>query len=519
MSRRQPTNKKGDAPDKKSANNTANNDPPDEVTLEKALLACMPDDSPSPPPVAAAAAAASAALYDQHTNGYNVNRANTEYYPSEKENDEDLGDVALPRTSLVRNTTQRESSALSSIPGAWGISGSGSASLYPSSSAGADYVDPLDPLHVMVNEEQERAPGSSASAVDVEHEDRQQRTQTNVVSAYRVAEQEPAIIIATPFKDNKVLILIYGFLVTAAVALIVGLSVGLTTKNKEEPPISIPMDRLVSSVNVMAKQEGSFMKANRYHRTENGKEIVSTTGSAVLNRCEVIPCNEGGCDLSEKVYEPGCCRGPECNPADRCGPLCPQRANLCHPSFVGCTDASCFECERGPSGEELYQYRSASFDINCLRTGVATGFNDEDDTVPRIYKWAIVCGYNVRGGNEWQNYAPGEYVCIAVRTGNGITKTLSLSVPCQIIQLGECGCAPGDVHTLGLPPPTAPCKTKQDCPYLCGDAGLEEAKTLCEAFPGIEWWEGKNPLGRFAFFEPAEDWYGNVTEQIDIYGE
>ena len=405
------------------------------------------------------------------------------------------------------------------MPGAFEIPGPGPFDTTTAATTGADYVDPL---HVTAEEEEggeeESTSVGTETSVDIEVENQQPSAQqtSSIVSAYRVAEQEP--IIATPLKDNRVRILMYGFLVTAAVALIVGLSVGLTTQTKDDQP-SFPVDRLVSSANVTADQAGEYLKANRYITTQNGKETTTSTGSAVINYCEVIPCYEGGCDISQKVYKPGCCRGADCPPSEKCGFMCPSRANLCHPSFEGCRDASCYECERGPNGEELYRRRSASFNINCLRTGVATGFNDKNDSITRIYKWAIVCGFNVRGGNHLQNYGPGEYICIALRSGNGITKTVSIPVPCQLIQYGECGCGPEDMHTLGLPPPIAPCRTTQDCRYLCGDAGEEQAKKLCEVFPGIEWWEGENPLYQFAFVEPEEEFFGNITVQIEIHEE
>ena len=441
------------------------------------------------------------------------NQADTADFCAAEKEDED---VVLPLPALVSSPAPIESTLLARMPGAFQVP--------PPGTPGADYEDPLQ---VMLEEDEEREEElrsvNEEPSTDVETENQQQSAQpSNIVSAYRVAEQET--IIATPLKDNRLRILMYGFLVTAAVALLVGLSVGLTAKVGDEQQPDDSLGRLVSSAMLTADEIGSYMKADRYHRTENGKEIATTTGSAVLNRCEVIPCNEGGCDILSygKVYKPGCCRGEDCDRGDKCGVICPRKRNICHPSFVGCKDASCFECERGPSGEELYQYRSASFDVNCLRSGVAFGLNDKKDKVPRFYNWSIGCAVNVRGGNELENYGPGEYICMAVRSGDGITKTVSQPIPCQLIQLAKCGCAPDDVHTLGLPVPgpNKPCKTKEDCPYLCSDAGEEEAKMLCEAFPGIQWWEGDNTLYQNFFYEPHELYfYGNVTIQIDIFGE
>ena len=514
---------KKDAPEKEreSTNNSTADDPPATgLSLEEALLACMPD-SPSPP-VAAAVAAASCPDEQANTNLDCNNVVTTSRLQvGEKE---DLGDVVVPHTTLVRNATQLEVAVLACMPGAYEISGAGAPLLTNTTTTTGtsdDYVDPLDPLHVMLHgddDDDDRPPPISSFDIELE-EEQLQPAETNIVSAYRVTEEEP--IIATPFRDNRYRLLCYAFLVTAAVALLVGLSVGLTDRKKAQQANDPAVDRLVSSIRFSADEEGSFVKADRYHRTEDGDEIVVTTGNGVLNRCEVLPCNEGGCDLLSygKVYKPGCCRGEDCDRGDKCGYLCPDRRNLCQPSYVGCRDASCFECERGPDGEELYQYRSTSINVNCLRTGVALGFNDRDDPIERIYKWVIGCGYIVRGGSEWANLAPGEYACVAVRSGEGITKTLSQPVPCQLIQLGECGCAPADMNTFGLPLPDEPCRTKEDCPYLCGDAGVEQAETLCEAFPGIEWWEGENPLYQDLFTDPEELLFGNVTIEIDIFGE
>ena len=529
------------------------------VTLEKGLL--VADIMPGGPAAGvAAAAAAAAAAAGAAGPGENAGRgdddANTtdanniaaaaaaaaaatttntgESHLSEKQDTAAVPQTALVRISALPPLTLDDAVVPSGIPGAYPIPG------HPP----AEYIDPL---HVMVEEyvdEEERPSVRASASTDIEcndddDDDQQPQQQsapttTNIVSAYRVADEVPAII-AIPFKDHKFRCFIYGILVAVAViTLIVGLSVGLIDKNNQDLPISSninnPLGRLVSSLLIAVTVDeqgafpvlvpGMFVKAIRSIRTETGNEVATTTGSAVDNYCEVIPCIEGGCDLIRKVYEPGCCLGDDCNDSsNKCGRICPRRTDLCYPSFEGCIEASCFECERGPNGEELYRYRSASYNMNCLRTGVATGFNDKDDNVERTYKWAIVCGFNVQGGNERHNYAPGEYMCAAVRTGGGITKSVSQLVPCQVIQLLECGCAPADMNTFGLPRPENPCQTKDDCPYLCGDAGEEQAKKLCEVFPGIEWWEGGNPTHQSLFYAPEDDLFGNVTIEIEIYEE
>ena len=484
------------------------------LRLEEALLACMPGAAP--------AVLEQQLLSNQQANvapHYDTtSQANTsDYCPSEK-GSADEG-VIVPHTTL-ESSTALGTAVLACMPGAYQVPPSGM-------STRTAYVDPL---HTRLEEEEEEEGElrsvSEAISIDVEREEEPQSTQTNIVSAYRVAVAEPAIV-ATPFKDNKLRVLIYGVLITTAViGLIVGLSVGLTTKNKDaEKGDGQTSNRLVSSINVTADKEDVYIRGSSYVRTENGKNISTTIGNAVVNYCEVLPCNEGGCDRSiGKVYKPGCCRGDECNRNDKCGAWCPDRANLCQPSYEGCTEPYCYDCKQGPNGEELYAYRRASFDMKCLRTGVAIGFDDKDDTVKRFYKWAFGCGVVTRGGDEWQNAGTDEYVCAAARIGDGITKTVSQIVPCQIIQLAECGCAPNDVHTLGLPllRPDKPCKTKEDCAYLCGDAGEEQAKSLCDAFPGIKWWEGENQLYEHFFTEPENNFlflYGSVNIEIYTQGE
>ena len=467
---------------------------PAAVSLDRDLTACMPD-----------APAASGPCHEQTNAGVDGDSSQVNiWFQSADEQAE------VAHTTPAISTLPLQEAVLAVMPGAY---------LVPGHPATTTNTSPLD----VMREDEDGPPASAEPSTGIEREEQRQSAQTDVVSAYLVTEEEPTII-ATPFKDKKVRFLVYGVLVTATIALIVGLSVGLPTKSKEEPPPSDALGRLVSSVVVTADQEWVYLRANRYNRTENGREIATTTGSAVVNYCQVLACMQGGCEYFNyrKEYEPGCCRGDECAASDseKCGTWCPNRKDLCQPSFVGCTEPYCYECERGPNGEELYQFRTGVSDVKCLRTGVAIGFDDKDDNVERIYKWAIGCGVVRRGGDEMQNMATGEYWCIAFRSGDGITKTMSQLLPCQIIQLMECGCAPDDVHTLGLPlsSPDKPCKTKEDCPYLCGDSGEEESKTLCDAFPGIKWWEGENPMYENLFTKPEDNFlfvYSKATVQID----
>ena len=180
---------------------------------------------------------------------------------------------------------------------------------------------------------------------------------------------------------------------------------------------------------------------------------------------------------------------------------------------------SCYECDTGPNGEELYTLYQEVSRINCL----ATGWKGDD------YKWAIVCGPNEMGGSTELNMGPGEYSCGAFRQGPKITNEglvyHSAGVPCQWMQLTECGCAPGDVFSFGVEPPNLdlgwqPCLTEEDCRFLCADAGEEKAKNLCYSFGGIEWWEGVDnkaappglPMGAF-----SPDYAGNQKPNITIH--
>jgi len=166
------------------------------------------------------------------------------------------------------------------------------------------------------------------------------------------------------------------------------------------------------------------------------------------------------------------------------------------------------KCEKDATGARLYTARSVGQDIDCLSTGIVR----DPDSGAEVYRWAILCGPITSGGVPEENRALGEHDCFAVRQGPTIAATRSDPVPCQYIQLGECGCAPDDVYDYGLGRPVKPCETPEDCPYLCGDATDKSAvKKLCDAFPGgIEWWEGRNFLN-FSIFDDS-----NPSQMADI---
>ncbi|KAL3936603.1 MAG: hypothetical protein SGARI_002484, partial [Bacillariaceae sp.] len=194
-----------------------------------------------------------------------------------------------------------------------------------------------------------------------------------------------------------------------------------------------------------------------------------------------------------KEYEYGCCAGADCPNETQCGDTIPD-VNVCKTSRSDCRSITCVECEKGPNGEEIYSVIDFSLSWNCLDVG-------RDYTEDGLeYKWAIACGPVERGGSEESNVGIGEYSCMAFREGVGFefNSTFSYLLPCQWIQINECGCAPEDVFDFGVEPPDpsvgwTPCLTEDECPFLCGDAGFDNAKDLCLKFGGIgkgSWWDG-----------------------------
>ena len=127
----------------------------------------------------------------------------------------------------------------------------------------------------------------------------------------------------------------------------------------------------------------------------------------------------------------------------------------------------------------------------------------------------------MQNGRENENRANGEWECMAYRKGDGIANFMSATVPCQFVQLGECGCAPLDIYPFGLDPPTKSRQNEEDCRFLCSDHPPENLQNLCKAF-GIEWWEGQNFLNLPLFLDPIEhfdnwDEDDNVLD-INFYG-
>jgi hypothetical protein len=118
------------------------------------------------------------------------------------------------------------------------------------------------------------------------------------------------------------------------------------------------------------------------------------------------------------------------------------------------------------------------------------------------YLGAIACGRFIsEPAAPERNLGVGEYGCMAFQeqTTHSNQSHASYLIPCQYIQLAECGCAPHDVHLWGLDPPSHACRTKDDCPFLCADAGAAKVKELCHAFGGVDWWSTRNVFGQDLF--------------------
>jgi len=252
-------------------------------------------------------------------------------------------------------------------------------------------------------------------------------------------------------------------------------------------------------------------------RLENNAFNVST-GTQNIVGCSPQPCHrdENNCLPPIKVYEPGCCLGSNCsNREDWCGGSCPSLSDglpckLTDPNNDACVTSDCYTCDK-VDGEDVWNLSLFVQDINCLSVGTATSEENGE-----LFKWAITCGPVVAGGRPELNFGIGEYVCMAFRQGAGFSPSnggVATSIlPCQFIQLGECGCAPADVVILGgLDPPNGTCVDERDCPFLCGDAGLDKAQNLCNAFEGIEWWNGNN-FNKFNAWDTLLD-----IEELEIY--
>ena len=255
-----------------------------------------------------------------------------------------------------------------------------------------------------------------------------------------------------------------------------------------------------------------YAEARRYR--PKGSTNIITEGAFGEILCVALPCfeNSTDCDPAGKAYVPGCCLGQNCSKEDWCGKDCPVMPEACRLEDItdNCRSSECYTCDKGPEGEELWYIHGISNKVDCIATG--TKINEADGMK---YDWAILCGpVEESDYGEMSNSAPGEYTCIAFRKGKNIFSedvgVISLSIPCQYVQLLECGCGPLDVHPWDLTPPTHPC-SPGDCRFLCSDAGEEYASQLCHAFGGIDWFEGYNKMNYSLFL--ADD----NPEIFDIY--
>lgn len=367
------------------------------------------------------------------------------------------------------------------------------------------------------------------------------------VKAYLVSDTEPVLAHATVTPQSsrvgqKYVWTVFLCLFVVISTLAIGLAVGLTksspsasastTTNGDETDSN---QKLLVSFLVESQMNNGrhysdgrvFTRAARDDDEADDDEEASyvVEGSQLLLYCHVPECteNDGACKVGNDIFEEGCCLGMDCDDESKCGEQCPPDA--CTPDFEGCTHHSCFTCRKDSrTGDDIFSLYRYNAELLCVDygrenlDGNTTQVNDSHSTGginQGSYDWAIACWRVVAGGKEKQNLGNGEFQCDAYRQGAGIlpeSQSMSFTVPCQYIQLGECGCAPSDVHTFGLDAPTKPCQTHDDCPFLCSDAPSSDFQSLCEAFEGIKWWEGQNFMGMDLFTLPD-----NRTVELTIY--
>lgn len=255
---------------------------------------------------------------------------------------------------------------------------------------------------------------------------------------------------------------------------------------------------------------GLYVDARMWRAFEDGKESYRVRGNNIDTTCHVVPCieNDGACKVGNWNYEEGCCLGSDCDEDVKCGENCPEDA--CVADFDSCLSPQCYTCRKDRDGNDLFVMHTLYNDIHCIDYGTALS----EDTGEQ-YDWIIFCWEVVSGGIEDANYGDGEYFCLSARSGADKGKASSNGLPCQFIQLGECGCAPPDVYPFGLDPPTKSCQTQDDCPFLCSDVPDSDPQLLCEAFGGIRWFEGENFAGESLFHNPFDD----KVFELTIYKE
>lgn len=148
----------------------------------------------------------------------------------------------------------------------------------------------------------------------------------------------------------------------------------------------------------------------RYRQVDaHGNINYTTIGTQVKFECDPLDCLESDehclvrdSDGNSMLYEPGCCAGPDCPLDEKCGDLCIIGVH-CNKTREDCLSRSCYECQKGPKGEDLHFFRQAEVSIDCLEVGTKVS----EDGIE--YNWAIACGPQESGGSEEENRADGEY--------------------------------------------------------------------------------------------------------------
>jgi len=339
------------------------------------------------------------------------------------------------------------------------------------------------------------------------------------VEAYAVDDGE--IIRAEPVKRHRSVIVAAAALFV--VSLVVGLSVGLTrqaaARNYSNAAPTSELGTLRSSMVTFADDQFTGYLDARQYVSDDG--TTSSTGSYRLVTCRPYDClgSDDACVVA-KMYVPGCCRGGEegCTAAEQCGEMCEigkkELSTQCYYDPPDCRSVACLMCEKGSDGSELYWLYEHVLNVDCLNTGQGLTENGHP------YKWGIFCGFCTQGCKEEENRGFGEYDCQAYYSSLEEEVYLDGGLwPCHFLQLDYCGCAPADVHDFGLGRPDKSCKTKKDCPILCEDAGPENARNICNSFPGnITWFLKENSRLGFPYIFPVDEIKHHVgMEPQDIY--
>jgi hypothetical protein len=166
--------------------------------------------------------------------------------------------------------------------------------------------------------------------------------------------------------------------VVVVVAVVVGVSVPLATRSQTTTLSAAGRDSvdLVASLKYLEWQgSGGFAEAiqaqNRQTSAANG--TVTTSGALELIACRPRVCLESdeSCAVGE-FYAPGCCAGPECPNATKCGDMCtapPDSCFLADPTNKTCIRSECYTCEKEEDGQDVYSLRDLFMRLTALRWG------------------------------------------------------------------------------------------------------------------------------------------------------